>query len=709
VSVALDPLTRALGTDGTPACPGPVRSGEHENLDREIWLTRACVVLTLCAWAGFIGLDVLSFEVGGVLSAVYLLLVSGLVYGGLVYQVSRLSCLRRMRAHARGARADSAVVGVACGGAGEDAVSEAAVAILVPSYKEEPAIVRQTLMSAALQDHPNRRVVLLIDDPPDPASADDRALLGAMRRLPDEIGAELAVPAGEFRAAREAFEERSSQARIDAVVEASRAAALYERAADWLSHLAGRWSVRTHMDRAFVEWILLDAADQHRATAERVRDHVRELDDLSLHFRRLAWLFDVELSAFERKRFSNLSHEPNKAMNLNSYISLLGKSLRSMGARVEPAALEDADWVVDDADYILTLDADSIVLPAYTRTLVEIMERPENGRTAVAQTPYSAFPGARAPLERLAGATTDMQYIVHQGFTQHQATYWVGANALLRKAALEDIATCEQVGPIEVRKFIQDRTVIEDTESSIDLVRRGWALHNHPRRLAFSATPPDYGALIVQRRRWANGGLIILPKLVGHLVGGPWRAAKVLEGFLRVHYLISIAATNIALFVLFVLPFPDSTATAVLPFTAVGYFVLYSRDLRRAGYRRLDVARVYALNLLLVAANLAGVLNSIHQALTGRRSAFKRTPKVAGRTAAPPAYVVLPYAALAYLSLAVLWDSLSGNFLHAALSVGNIFLLAYAVRTFIGWRATREDASPLLAPLAAATSLLSGR
>ena len=264
------------------------------------------------------------------LPAVYLLLVSGLVYGGLVYQVSRLSCLRRMRAHAQGARLDLAVDAVACGGAGEDAVSEAAVAVLVPSYKEEPAIVRQTLMSAALQDHPNRRVVLLIDDPPDPASAEDRASLRAMRRLPDEIGAALAVPAGEFRAAREAFEERISGARIDAADEASRAAALYERAADWLARLAGRWNVRTHMDRAFVEWILLAAADQHRATAVRVRDHVRDLDDLSLHFRRLAWLFDVELSAFERKRVSNLSHEPNKAMNLNSYISLLGKSMRSI-------------------------------------------------------------------------------------------------------------------------------------------------------------------------------------------------------------------------------------------------------------------------------------------------------------------------------------------------------------------------------------------
>ena len=66
-------------------------------------------------------------------------------------------------------------------------------------------------------------------------------------------------------------------------------------------------------------------------------------------------------------------------------------------------------------------------------------------------------------------------------------------------------------------------------------------------------------------------------------------------------------------------------------------------------------------------------------------------------------------AALAYLPLAVVWDSRSGNLLHAALSVCNVILLAYAVRTFIGWRATREDASPLLTPLAAATSLLSGR
>jgi hypothetical protein len=36
-------------------------------------------------------------------------------------------------------------------------------------------------------------------------------------------------------------------------------------------------------------------------------------------------MFDVSITSFERKRFANLSHEPNKAMNLNTYIALLGK------------------------------------------------------------------------------------------------------------------------------------------------------------------------------------------------------------------------------------------------------------------------------------------------------------------------------------------------------------------------------------------------
>jgi GT2 family glycosyltransferase len=130
-------------------------------------------------------------------------------------------------------------------------------------------------------------------------------------------------------------------------------------------------------------------------------------------------------------------------MNLNSYIGLLGKSFKitPIGgqSRLEECDASTANFTVPDADYLLTLDADSLVLPDYALKLVKIME--QDRTIAVAQTPYSAIPDSRNRLERAAGAQTDLQYIVHQGFTAFNATFWVGANALLRVAALRDIRT----------------------------------------------------------------------------------------------------------------------------------------------------------------------------------------------------------------------------------------------------------------------------
>src|SRR3981189_548594 len=121
-------------------------------------------------------------------------------------------------------------------------------------------------------------------------------------------------------------------------------------------------------------------------------------------------------------------------MNLNSYIGLIGRAFRiSKGAEGVPVLTEspaaEADVVLPGADYILTVDADSIILPDYILKLVSIMEADRG--VAVAQTPYSAYPNPPSVLERVAGATTDIQYLVHQGFTAYNATFWVGANACL--------------------------------------------------------------------------------------------------------------------------------------------------------------------------------------------------------------------------------------------------------------------------------------
>ncbi len=412
-------------------------------------------------------------------------------------------------------------------------------------------------------------------------------------------------------------------------------------------------------------------------------------------YARLVSLFDVTIDSFERKRYENLSHEPNKAMNLNSYLGLINGRFIEFEQNgllyIQPSSAAEHTLSVPDATYVITLDADSLLMPEYALRLIEVMQRPGHERLAVVQTPYNAIPGTPGVLERVAGATTDIQYIIHQGFTSHGATYWVGANALLRKEALDDIMTMVEERGYQVPRYIHDRTVIEDTESSIDLIARGWQLYNYPERLSYSATPPDYGSLLIQRRRWANGGLIILPKLLRYLFSGRGFFRKAGEGMMRLHYLTSITGVNIGLVLVLLYPFEENLRNAWLPLSAVPYYFFYGRDLVHSGYRMGDLLRVYALNLVLVPINLGGVIKSLHQAWTGQRIPFKRTPKVMGRTAAPALYVIAELLIVLYCMGGFVVDGYNGRWFHAAFALLNGGLFLYGVVAFMGLRESRED------------------
>src|SRR5262245_32326917 len=95
------------------------------------------------------------------LALVYVALTSLLVYGSLVYLSARWGHLTRLRRHRPASDSDLAAFRLE---------QVPAVTILVPSYKEDPGVVRKTLLSAALQDYPRRSVVLLVDDPPVPST-----------------------------------------------------------------------------------------------------------------------------------------------------------------------------------------------------------------------------------------------------------------------------------------------------------------------------------------------------------------------------------------------------------------------------------------------------------------------------------------------------------------------------------------------------------
>lgn len=61
---------------------------------------------------------------------------------------------------------------------------------------------------------------------------------------------------------------------------------------------------------------------------------------------------------------------------------------------------------------------------------------------------------------------------------------------------------------------------------------------------------------------------------------------------------------------------------------ALPYSTAQANDLKHAGYRSGDVARVYGLNLVLVPVNAAEVLKYIEQALRRRKIPFARTQGV---------------------------------------------------------------------------------
>jgi cellulose synthase (UDP-forming) len=663
----------------------------------DILLTRGAVAASMVALVLGFASVFSSIELGSGDSSVqkialvilFSIALLSLFYGNVVYQLTRIGQLKRHSNGSDNSHLQSFY---------EDDGSPT-VRILVPSYKEQVPVVMQTIMSAALSEFPNRSITLLLDDPP-LCVGDDLITLSATRDLVDELNKIFAAAADRFRISGRDYLERNSSGTVNILREQQVIGALFDDAAAVVEDLGRRYAELSqpafaHADELFAREVIERLVREHRGTAAKLRNG-KSIDAarLQLEYGRLSKLFAVPIDVFERKQFSNLSHAPNKAMNLNSYIGLIGRTFRisksANGASllVETPAAE-AEVTVPNADYIITIDADSIILPDYVRKLVSIMEA--DRRIAIAQTPYSAYPDAPTVLERVAGATTDIQYLVHQGFTAYNATFWVGANAVLRREALDEIKTMTEERGNAIPIFIQDKTLIEDTGSTIDLAACGWRLHNHPERLAFSATPSDFGALVIQRRRWANGGLIIFPRLIELWSGKQLPRAGTLETIIRSHYLLSPALANVGLLLLLVIPFGSEFSSIWFPVAAAPYYLLYGQDLTRTGYKWRDLLRVYALTLLLVPVNLAGVYRSLEQVVTGRKSPFARTPKIEGRTAAPASHL-LALCALTGTAIfsagANLW---SGNLLFFGFCSINAGFFLYGFLRLIGWREAIVD------------------
>lgn len=618
----------------------------------------------------------------------YASVVTFLTFSALMYLISRLGAFERFLNHVR---VPQSVL--------EKHFTEnkSDITVLVPSYDEEPSVIRKTLLSAALQEYPEKRVVLLLDDKPFPTDPNVLKRLNQTRDIANDINTLLAEPTKRFTKAYSEFQKRISGKNSATTKDIQLIEKEYEWAAQFLNNLAEAEKIEDHVDVFFKEQVLLGLSYDLTLVAKALtassndgaKISVERIDQL---YQRLLWIFKCEVSYFERKKYVSLSHEANKAMNLNSYIGLMGGTYtiestpdgnillpftkKSEGEKIE----------IKDSEFLLTLDADSILLRDYCLRLVYFLQEPGNEKVAVTQTPYSSFRGAFTRIERISAATTDIQHILHQGMTKFNATFWVGANAVIRKRAVEDIVEKEWIGGFEIKRYIQDRTVIEDTESSIDLAAHGWKLVNYPERLSYSATPPDFGSLVIQRRRWANGGLLILPKLWSVISERKKRNENVslMEILIRINYMASIAWSSFGLLFLLAYPFNGQLLSTLVLLTALPYFIAQAIDLKYCRYNYRDILGIYGFNLILLPVNLAGVLKSIEQTLTGKKIPFARTPKIKNRTATGLLYVAAPLGIVLFSILTFWRNVFEQNWGNALFAGFNALAAVWAISSYMG-------------------------
>lgn len=213
-----------------------------------------------------------------------------LIYGNVVYLVTRIGYnLRRMR-HSPPAF--------------EDIVARhwdraEPIVVLVPSYKEDARTIRQTLLSAALQHHPRKRVVLLLDDPPHPKDRESAELVAAARRVPGEIITLLQEPKDLVGKAFRGFDARQGSGPVDAQTELWELLGVYNGLIAWMDRCVAEGYPSDHTDHHFLaitfqehKSLLIDSArrlvvDLHgRSTTE----------DVAREYQRLTDLFDVEIT-----------------------------------------------------------------------------------------------------------------------------------------------------------------------------------------------------------------------------------------------------------------------------------------------------------------------------------------------------------------------------------------------------------------------------
>src|SRR5690606_5437696 len=138
------------------------------------------------------------------------------------------------------------------------------ITVLIPSYSEEPDVIYKTMLSAALQEYPVMRIVLLMDDKPFSTDPAVTARLEKTRGLARKIEKLLGKPSKRFKAALAEFETTSTKKLTTA--QQRKLIREYNWAVDWLNSQADGMAIQDHVDMFFADEVFRGLARELQLT-----------------------------------------------------------------------------------------------------------------------------------------------------------------------------------------------------------------------------------------------------------------------------------------------------------------------------------------------------------------------------------------------------------------------------------------------------------
>ncbi|MEY4171258.1 MAG: glycosyl transferase [Actinomycetota bacterium] len=170
-----------------------------------------------------------------------------------------------------------------------------------------------------------------------------------------------------------------------------------------------------------------------------------------------------------------------------------------------------------DADLLLFLDADHVPQRSAIQQMSGYFRDPA---VALVQSPHDFR--NRDSAQHTHGSHHEQSLffeVLMPARERHQAIFWCGSAALLRRSALESVGG------------VATDTVSEDLHTSLKLQLNGYVLRYHNRVLVTGIAPHTTADYLLQRDRWARGTLAVLTGRESPVFGRGWSWRQ------RIHYL----------------------------------------------------------------------------------------------------------------------------------------------------------------------------